>query len=122
MFNLIISVLFIGVESWLLLVQPSFLTIGNVHSLSIYTIFIFLFCQGLFIQQLKGQEENRGMTDFSLSVIVLIFQVIIFIFASKVDGWFEIYTWFLLVSFYDFGINNRMILRMFRMSTGVAQE
>lgn len=119
----VFSVIFlIGIEGTLLVGQPKFLTLGDVHIISIYTILAYLIVQGLLIQTLKGQEENKGMSDLSLSVIAIIAQVLIIMFGNKVGGWYIIYSWYVIATLYDLIINNRMILRMFRMSTGVAQE
>ena len=122
MLNLISSVVFVGIEFWLLLLQPSFMDTGTVHTISVYIIFFYLYSQGLLIQQLKGQEEDKGMWDLGFSVAVIIIQVVILIFADKIDGWFEVYSWYLLAAIYDLAIINRMIFRMFRMSTGFAKE
>lgn len=118
------SIVYIIVAAWLLAFQPMFESGVTAFRITYITLFFFLFSQAALVQVLKGQDEAKGMLDFAFSVIVFVGLILLAIFfaTTKIIIWWDIYIMFMVGALYDLLINNRLILRMFRMSTGVASE
>ena len=118
------SIVFVGVAYWLLYIQPNF-DAGIVPLRITYVIlFFFLFSQAILVQLMRGQDENKGMVDVMLSVLTIVALVFLPFISntSEINIWWDIYIIFASGTLYDFLMNNRMILRQFRMSTGFANE
>lgn len=118
------SFVYLGVAYWLLMFQPDFESGMTAIRITTYALVFFMFSQAALVQLLKGQEETKGMIDLVLSMVVVFGLILLPIFSNtgEILIWLDIYILFLFGGLFDLVINNRMILRMFRMSTGIANE
>jgi len=118
------TVLLIIMAGWILYVQPDFDSIVLPLWLTVATISIFFFLQGLLALLMRGQNIASSMVDIVMSIAALIAMSFLLLLSDKseITLWWLFYTLFAFPVIYDVLINNGMLLKLLGLSNAVTSE